>query len=43
MSITTITVLNDDGTTQVFVPQVVPVEPQKIVVPLNTPIEIIAA
>ena len=41
MSILNITVTNDDGTTQVFVPQVTaPVIPE-IKVPLNTPIELV--
>ena len=40
MSIITITVTNDDGTTQVFVPQVATPEVEKIIVPLDTPIEL---
>jgi hypothetical protein len=41
-TITNITVNNDDGTTQVFTPQVTaPVIPT-ITVPLNTPVEIVA-
>lgn len=40
MSITTITVTNEDGTTQVFVPQVSQVF-REIQIPLNTPIELV--
>lgn len=41
MSIQTITVTNDDGTTQVFVPQVTAQPIPKVVVPLNTPVELV--
>ena len=40
----TITLTNDDGTTQVFVPQVEtpPVVPEVITIPLDTDIKIVA-
>lgn len=44
MPIKTITVTYSDNTTETFIQQTMPVAPiQQIQVPLNTPIEIIAA
>lgn len=40
--ITSVTVTNDDGTTQVFTPEVTTTQPEIISVPLDTDIKIVA-